>query len=93
MSKCISSEGEYSDHELAEQPRFMCARCFAFDEDAALTALKTAEATLERLREVVSGHPECDRYSDDDPITCGWKAAYASVVAALAPATEEGDKE
>lgn len=43
MSKCISSEGEYSDHELAEQPRFMCARCFAFDEDAALAALDEAE--------------------------------------------------
>ncbi len=83
MSKCISSEGEYSDHELSEQPRFLCARCFAFDEDAAIARVRELEATVERVREVVSGHPKCDIYEDDDVISCGWKNAYASVVRAL----------
>lgn len=56
MSKCISSEGKYSDHELAEQPRFMCARCFAFDEDAALAALERAEAIVSaRAAEIREG--------------------------------------
>lgn len=51
------------------------------ERDAALAA-------IERIREAVSGHPECDRYSEDDVISCGWKSAYASVVAALDGAPE-----
>lgn len=51
------------------------------ERDAALSA-------VERIREAVSGHPECDRYSEDDVISCGWKSAYASVVAALDGAPE-----
>lgn len=47
-----------------------------------------AVAAIERIREAVSGHPECDRYSEDDVISCGWKSAYASVVAALDGAPE-----
>lgn len=42
MSTCISREGEYSDHELAEN--FTCSRCFAFDEDAALARITELEA-------------------------------------------------
>lgn len=38
---------------------------------------------LDRIREAVSGHPECDKYEEGDPVTCGWKRAYQSVVAAL----------
>jgi len=51
------------------------------ERDAAL-------AVLERIREAVSGHPECDRYEEGDVISCGWKSAYASVVAALDGAPE-----
>lgn len=78
MSKCISIEGEYSEHELAEQPRFACVRCFAFDEEAALAALDEAERESERLR-LILGHvpmPEVE-----------------AATAALVPVTEEGDKE
>lgn len=48
----------------------------------------SAVAAIERIREVVSGHPECDRYEEGDVISCGWKSAYASVVAALDGAPE-----
>jgi len=34
MSKCVSREGEYSDHTPDFQ--LTCQRCFAFDEDRAL---------------------------------------------------------
>lgn len=47
-----------------------------------------ALAVVERIRQVVSGHPECDRYEEGDVISCGWKSAYASVVAALDGAPE-----
>lgn len=55
------------------------------ERDAALSV-------LERIREVVSGHPECDRYEEGDVISCGWKSAYASVVAALGGAPEPEEK-
>lgn len=44
---------------------------------------EAAEAKIARIKEAVSGHPECDRYDEDDVISCGWKSAYASVVRAL----------
>lgn len=28
---------------------------------------------LYEIREVLSNAPECDKYSDDDTISCGWK--------------------
>ena len=52
------------------------------------TVPDAATAVIERIREAVSGHPECDRYSEDDVISCGWKSAYASVIAALDGAPE-----
>ena len=51
------------------------------ERDAALS-------TIAKVREAVSGHPECDRYEDGDAITCGWKNAYASVVRAIEEAPE-----
>ena len=48
----------------------------------------TARQALERVRAAVSGHPECDRYEEGDVISCGWKSAYASVLAALDGAPE-----
>ena len=55
------------------------------ERDAALAA-------LERVRAAVSGHPKCDRYEEGDVISCGWKSAYASVVAALDGAPEPEEK-
>lgn len=47
MSTCISREGEYSDHVLADDgpaaERFVCKRCFALAEDELLAALDVAE--------------------------------------------------
>ena len=60
-----------------------------------LTAERDAAlSTIAKVREAVSGHPECDRYEDGDAITCGWKNAYASVVRALGsvPSTGEGSE-
>ncbi len=55
---------------------------------AAVDERDAALAAIERIREAVSGHPECDRYEEGDVISCGWKSAYASVVAALGVAPE-----
>jgi hypothetical protein len=47
MSKCISSEGEYSEHELGtDEPEFVCARCFVFNEDAAVAEIARLRAVL-----------------------------------------------
>ena len=56
--------------------------------DALRAERDAALAALERIRRAVSGHPECDRYEEGDVISCGWKSAYASVVAALDGAPE-----
>lgn len=57
MSTCISSHGEYGSHEIpSDLGEFVCNRCVAFDESAALTALARARfdldhtAALERER-------------------------------------------
>lgn len=56
MSRCISLEGEFSDHELATSgpaaERFTCRLCGALAEDELLAALDTAEATIARMREL-----------------------------------------
>ena len=56
---------------------------FMLERDEARSRAEAAEAKIARIRDAVSGHPECDRYDEDDVISCGWKSAYASVVAAL----------
>ena len=41
---------------------------------------------VKAVRDAVARHPdvmECSEYSDDEPISCGWKRAYADVVWAL----------
>lgn len=57
MSTCISSHGEYGSHEIpSDLGEFVCDRCAAFDESAALAALARARfdldhtAALERER-------------------------------------------
>jgi len=56
--------------------------------EAATRERDAALAAIERIRRAVAGHPECDRYEEGDVISCGWKSAYASVVAALDGAPE-----
>lgn len=53
-------------------------------------------ATVERVRVAVSNHPgPCEIRPEDDAVSCGWKIAYADVVAAIQaqvtqmPATED----
>ena len=51
MSKCISRNGEFSDHELGEGTHeFTCSRCWAFDEDAAIATVAELRATIDRVR-------------------------------------------
>lgn len=54
MSTCISRHGEYGEHVPGEgSERFVCQRCFVFDEDGCLAALDTAEAALGKVRALV----------------------------------------
>ena len=41
---------------------------------------------VKAVRDAVARHPdvmECSEYSDDEPVSCGWKHAYEDVVWAL----------
>ena len=41
---------------------------------------------VKAARDAVARHPdvmECSEYSDDEPVSCGWKRAYEDVVWAL----------
>lgn len=56
---------------------------------ALIDRIRELEATIQRVRDARSNHPaipECDRYTDDDAIKCGWKSAVESIDKAL-----EGD--
>jgi len=81
-------------HDLANLEEFVDDALAELLSDAAdaLESVRAerdaAVAALERVRVAVSGNPECDRYEEGDVISCGWKSAYASVVAALDGAPE-----
>ena len=64
----------------------------AIADEAAEAERDAALAAIERVRAAVSGHPECDCYEEGDVISCGWKSAYASVLAALDGAPEPEEK-
>jgi len=62
MSKCISINGEYSEHEPSNQ-EFVCGRCFAFDEDAVMAEVDSLryqlagrEAVIEWARAFTLAH-------------------------------------
>jgi hypothetical protein len=70
MSTCISMRGEYSEHEYdaVGDHRFVCRRCWVFDEEAALQHIdklqaaydaKVADFARETLR-VSAGLQACD---------------------------------
>lgn len=66
MSKCISSHGEYSEHEPREDEPFGCALCGAFDEAAAVAANR---ARLDAL-----GYVEQTMYANgDSPRPLAWR--------------------
>ena len=49
-------------------------------------ALIKADGEIEAAKAAVQRHPdvmECSEYSDDEPVSCGWKRAYEDVVWAL----------
>ena len=49
-------------------------------------AVMKADGEIEAVRDAVARHPdvmECSEYSDDEPVSCGWKRAYEDVVWAL----------
>ena len=58
MSKCISSHGEYSEHDLTGAERFACQRCWVLDEAAIMAALAAAEAEVLTLREQRDERPQ-----------------------------------
>lgn len=76
--------------DIAETHAFCADRLFIETElvDEIRAERDAALAAVERIRQAVSGHPECGRYEEDDVISCGWKSAYASVLAALDGAHE-----
>ena len=51
MSSCISSHGEYSEHEITTTT-FTCDRCGVFDEAAAMDEIDRLNATIQRVREI-----------------------------------------
>ena len=58
MSSCISSHGEYSEHEITTTP-FTCDWCGVFDEAAAMAEIDRLNATIQRVRDIVN-----DKYLD-----------------------------
>ena len=58
MSSCISSHGEYSEHEITTT-LFTCDRCGVFDEAAAMAEIDRLNATIQRVRDIVN-----DKYLD-----------------------------
>ena len=51
-----------------------------------ITRIEELEATLQRVQYARANHPdipECDRYTNDDPIVCGWKRAIEEIDQAL----------
>ena len=56
------------------------AHIAAFDPPTVLALLDKVDA----VREAVAQHPNpCELHSDDDPVSCGWKRAFAGVVRAI----------
>lgn len=69
------------------------AHIAAFDPPtvlALITRIEELEAAVQRVRDARANHPEipeCDRYTDNDVIKCGWRSAIESIDQAL-----EGDQ-
>lgn len=76
MSTCISRQGEYGEHLIAEdgkaRDRFVCQRCFVWDEEAALDEIdrltdligQARTAVVERLAQAEHMHNDAERRVD-----------------------------
>lgn len=53
---------------------------------AAFAALRAAADQLEAVHEALARHPKCDKYDEDDVVSCGWKSAVRDITRALNPA-------
>ena len=60
--------------------QFVCTRCFAFDEDAAMDALRKAEAIAEAARDYVRIRRA---HLDHGPLLSQRKAAHDALIAAV----------
>ena len=87
MSKCISALGEFSEHTLPGYDAFTCARCWAFDVDAAFAEIARLNAENARLREAA----ECHHLAKVEQLRRAElaEAELAKYRAALNPANEE----
>lgn len=63
MSACISSHGEYSEHEAGADDPFTCTLCGAFDETAAVAANKARLNALGLIQQTIYTN------SDNPPVT------------------------
>ena len=48
-----------------------------------LSMVQEQAQKIKAVESAVMGHPKCSKYSDNGPISCGWKSAYLDVVHAL----------
>lgn len=42
-------------------------------------ALRAAADQLDAVHEALSRHPKCDKYDEDDVVSCGWKSAVRDI--------------
>ena len=71
------------EHEWYDKPQCDADAEFIAHAPADMRALLDE---VKAVRDAVARHPdvmECSEYSDDEPVSCGWKHAYEDVVWAL----------
>lgn len=49
----------------------------------AAAALRAAADQLEAVQAVLTRHPKCDKYDEDDVVSCGWKSAVRDITWAV----------
>lgn len=48
-----------------------------------MTALRAAANQLEAVHAALVRHPTCDKYDEDDVVSCGWKSAVRDITWAV----------
>ena len=84
-------EGRGDAEFIAHAPEDIAELIAALERQSELNMGLEAEVhaqrqKLEAVKEAIAKHPdvmECSEYSDDEPVSCGWKRAYEDVVWAL----------
>jgi hypothetical protein len=82
MSTCISSAGEFSEHEIGSlegfrEERFTCRRCFVLDEDAIFDAIDRVVALVAAWQANGNSRPL------GDPTEAIWHEAARQLLAVL----------